>query len=959
MDEIVKVIRIESDGAEQTVAGLVAEIKNLTEAMNGVEKGTEEYTNILKTLIENQDKLGKAMKTNKQEVTAAEGSYNALVKQMALLKKQWRETTDEVSRKELGNQIKGINDKLKNMDASIGNFQRNVGNYADGVKGAFGQMGGAAKGMVGPLNSVKQGFTALSAHPLVAVLTALAALLINGIAKGFKSSEENTNKLREAFSGFQAIGDAITGMFQKLAGWIGNVANAAINLADKLGLLGPKFKERQEMTRKQIELEKKERDMIVTKAELETEAAELRAKASDEENYTIQQRIQFLQEAQAKEEEQLGLEKEILEQKIAQLEAQMALTDSTGEELTKLNELKAQVIQVNAKIADSQRNTNKQISSLRKRGLSEAQQANQARLNLEKDLLKQEYDLAAKGSDERLRLAKEVRKKELEIQLEGLKSKIKNQKDYAKAEQLAIATYNKDIQVLELNHLNEQKESQQVVWDMRLLGLRQGSSKYYEEYFKILNEKFDETDKEGRKLHDQMKVEVARLMTELGLTAAEAENEAGKIVKDAQGKTYNEYKKDLIGYNQDLKKTEEDYFNALENEIASANQLILYSTRPMSKYYATQREQLEEQLERLKKRHASLKALTKLTLEEENEFLNKENALQKQIEDVLSQQLDASINERRKYWSMVHEIETKGANAVFEDLKFELQQAKDEYAIAAEDLFDFIRVKADEIADQTGKLPSVVIEKFRQGFELLKEGGDPFGSEAFTEMFKEVYELGIVPDSIIEKFLQGPRTIKEKTLAYNEEIKQSYMDLAGYIAQCFGAIGDIYTTNLNNRKKKLEKEGKYDEQERKNLETQYRWVQAFKISEAVINTINGALAALTSPTYQSMGAVGMAMAAAQAAAVTLAGAAQVYQIASTNPFEDNSSKLSGGGSGIMSATVTPTVSDYNPEYTSNLTGKSDTDYLNEAFSKTKLTVSVVEINDVQNRVRVVENESQF
>ena len=158
---------------------------------------------------------------------------------------------------------------------------------------------------------------------------------------------------------------------------------------------------------------------------------------------------------------------------------------------------------------------------------------------------------------------------------------------------------------------------------------------------------------------------------------------------------------------------------------------------------------------------------------------------------------------------------------------------------------------------------------------------------------------------------------------------------------------------------KLEKEGKYDEQERKNLETQYRWVQAFKISEAVINTINGALAALTSPTYQSMGAVGMAMAAAQAAAVTLAGAAQVYQIASTNPFEDNSSKLSGGGSGIMSATVTPTVSDYNPEYTSNLTGKSDTDYLNEAFSKTKLTVSVVEINDVQNRVRVVENESQF
>ena len=157
-DEIVKIIRIESDGAEQTVASLVNEIKNLTEAMNGVTKGTEEYTNILKQLSENQEKLGKAMKTNKQEVTAAEGSYNALVKQMAALKKQWRETTDEASRKELGNQIKDINGKLKNMDASIGNFQRNVGNYADGVKTAFGSMSGAAKGMVGPLNSVKHGF---------------------------------------------------------------------------------------------------------------------------------------------------------------------------------------------------------------------------------------------------------------------------------------------------------------------------------------------------------------------------------------------------------------------------------------------------------------------------------------------------------------------------------------------------------------------------------------------------------------------------------------------------------------------------------------------------------------------------------------------------------------------------------------------------------------------------------
>lgn len=958
-DEIVKVIRIESDGAEQTVSGLVAEIKNLTEAMNGVQKGTEEYTNILKQLIDNQDKLSKAMKTSKQEATAAEGSYNALVKQMAALKKQWRETTDEASRKELGNQIKDINTKLKDMDASIGNFQRNVGNYADGVKGAFGQMGGAAKGMVGPLNSVKQGFTALSAHPLVAVLTALAALLINGIAKGFKSSEDNMNKLRTAFAGFQAIGDAVTKMFQTLAGWIAKVAEAAVNFADKLGLLGPKFKQRQEMMKKQIDLEKQERDLIVKNAQLETEAAELRAKASDEENYTISQRIEFLQQAQAKEEEQLQLEKQILEQKVAQLEAQLALTDSTGEELTKLNELKAQVIQVNAKIAQSQRSTNKEITALRRRGLSEAQQANQARLNLEKDLLKQEYDLAAKGSDERLRLAKELRKKELDIQLEGLKQKIKNRSDYEKAEQLAVAAYNKDIQQIEVNHNQEQKENQQVLWDIRLLGLREGSSKYFEEYWKIVNEKYDEADKKGQALMSRVIEKANELLAKGGITEAEAIAKAGGLISDETEKTFNQYKLELLGYNRELQKTEEDYFNAAENEIATYNQIVLNGTRPMSKYYALQYVQLEEQLDRLKKRHARLKELKAISLEEDAEFIKKEGALQKELDDVRAQQLDASINERKKYWAMEHEIDMKGVQSVFDDLQFEVQQAKDEYSIAANDLFDFMKLKTDEIAELTGRLPANVMKSIRQGFELFQKGEDPFGSEAFTNIFKEVYNLGIVPDSVIENFLKGPRTIKEKTLEYNEEIKKSYMDLAGYIGQSFSAIGDIYTTNLNNRKKKLEKEGKYDEQERKNLENQYKWVQAFKISEAVINTISGAVAALTSPTYQSMGALGMALAAAQAAAVTLAGAAQVYQIASTNPFEDNSSKLSGSGSGMMSATVTPTVSDYQPDYTSNLTNRSDTDYLNEALGKQKLFVSVVDINDAQERGRVRVAESSF
>lgn len=757
-DEIVKVIRIESDGAEQTVAGLVAEIKNLTEAMNGVEKGTEQYTNILKDLIDNQEKLGKAMKTSKQEATAAEGSYNALVKQMASLKKQWRETTDEASRKELGNQIKDINGKLKNMDASIGNFQRNVGNYADGVKGAFGQMGGAAKGMVGPLNSVKQGFNALSAHPLIGVLTALAALLINGIAKGFKSSEENTNKLRTAFAGFQAIGDAVTKMFQKLAGWIGDVANAAINLADKLGLLGPKFKERQEMMKKDIELEKKERDAIVKKAELETEAAELRAKASEEDNYSIQQRIQFLQEAQAKEQEELELEKAILEEKVAQLEAQMALTDSTGEELTKLNELKAQVLQVNAKISASQRSTNKEIASLRKKGLSDAQKANQERLNLEKDLIKQELDLAEEGSEDQLRLQKELRKKELEIQQEGFKTKFKNRKDYENAMKMSMDAYNKDIMELEKQHARKEAEAR--VEEYRytmLLGLREGSKEYYDALVKIKTK-----EKEVQE----------------------------KLPKQA-GETDTQFKERIDQYQKEIDKFKDLSIQAGENQVKLTNQIILNGLTPMRAYYKEQHIQLTHFLGQMKK----------LNNETDDEFKARRQEVEKSAKEALSNYYSALLHDMELLYS-AEDVILHHSDSVLEKLGKAYVDAK-------------LKVDAsmDAIKAQVIKNVNEIGEKLYGGetWKVYEEM-----EKNFDDFVQQLIKKGGIPEEAITNYLSKLAEMKDAEKAILDERKDNWFSLAESIVDLTNNVMDAYEADL---KYAVKHNKKSEEQAKKEFET--------------------------------------------------------------------------------------------------------------------------------------------
>ena len=215
-EEIVKVIKIETEGGEQTVKGLKDEIVSLRDALLNCEQGSEQYKEILSQLIDDQQKLTTVMKAGQAQGSALEGSYNALTNQMAALKKAWKETSDEATRAELGKQIKDINDKLGGMDASIGDFRRQVGSYTQSIQQVFGKTGGAMKGMIGSVNGVGTAMKALAANPIMLAFTALSAL-IAGIIKGFKSSEDNMNKLKTAMAAFQPIIDAVTKAFQFLA----------------------------------------------------------------------------------------------------------------------------------------------------------------------------------------------------------------------------------------------------------------------------------------------------------------------------------------------------------------------------------------------------------------------------------------------------------------------------------------------------------------------------------------------------------------------------------------------------------------------------------------------------------------------------------------------------------------------------------------------------------------------
>lgn len=117
-----------------SLADYKKQIKELKEELFSLQKGSDEYNKTLQQLRDTQSSYNSILKDIKAPAQAAEGSYNALVQQMAKLRETWKSTSDVVQRTEIGKQMNDINNQLKELDLSIGNHQRNVGDYEIATK---------------------------------------------------------------------------------------------------------------------------------------------------------------------------------------------------------------------------------------------------------------------------------------------------------------------------------------------------------------------------------------------------------------------------------------------------------------------------------------------------------------------------------------------------------------------------------------------------------------------------------------------------------------------------------------------------------------------------------------------------------------------------------------------------------------------------------------------------------
>ena len=525
------ILSVKTGQAVKSIGELRENIKYYKKALDDADLSAGEHQAMLARLQENQAALRNAMHAttatfaditraataanvafdnNNKLVHAETLSYNELVRELDILKQQWRATTNQAERSRLTEQITAVNDRLKEMDKSVGVFGRNVGNYigaVDHLTAGLQNMGRGAAGLAGPLRNATLGLKTLSATPAVAILGVLASVL-QKVIDAMKTSEKATDGLTQALAPFQAIGDAITKMLQGMAnaivgvvGWFGKLTTAILGN-------NKAAEERLRIAKEQDALDKAQRETLIANAEAERDIAELRAKATDREKYSASERLAMLEEAGR-------LEAQIAERAKADAEARYkiikdtnALTESSKEDLEKEAQAYADMVKAQTNYYQQVRTINAGIIRARKEEAREAREAAKAvkdaataKISAEKEYLQQLLSIVKQGSESEFKVQNTIAKKEYELQVANARQKITDRKELNRTLEMLDQAF--QIQLAKNREEYNEKQRQEALRE--LANFRDGFDKntaaymeaqiaYLEEASETLQQKVGESD---------------------------------------------------------------------------------------------------------------------------------------------------------------------------------------------------------------------------------------------------------------------------------------------------------------------------------------------------------------------------------------------------------------------------------------------------------------------------------
>lgn len=309
--------------------------------------------------------INKTVQNQIKQEKEQEGSLKALRAELSNLTAEY-DALSEAERKgasgeELKNKINEVTDALKGGEEETQRYYRNVGNYEEAIKSAVSsnipfigtliqtqdEMGSVKAGAVAAGAAVKnfsKTLLALLANPIVAILTAISVVIM-AVAKGIKSSEENTSRWNVVLAPLKMALDAVGKVLQIVASGILSVVEAGGKMMgwitkqlEKLPVLGKYVAEVNKeneryiaMAKEQAAIDRDTRNLQVQNAKNALQIATLKANADDELNVSAKERMEAIREANRLEEEASKKNYELAKRRYELMVQQNAMAENTKE----------------------------------------------------------------------------------------------------------------------------------------------------------------------------------------------------------------------------------------------------------------------------------------------------------------------------------------------------------------------------------------------------------------------------------------------------------------------------------------------------------------------------------------------------------------------------------------------------------------------------------------------------
>lgn len=412
-------------------------------------KAMAQSKEVTKTYSRQVQELSKEIQNNIKMDTEQTGSLRALRAELSNLTKQYDSLSEADRMSDVGlklkSQIEATTSTIKNTEEQTGRFYRNVGNYANGFVEAFTRMGGSMNGLKGPIGAVKNGFTALSSTPIIAILGALVTI-IQKVIQNLKSSEATMNAVTIAMAPLNAGGRALQVVMQKLGEGIAKVVETLTRWADKLGLINEAMKTEQQIVKDEIALQLREREVIQENADSQLKIAELKAKAADKATYSAKERLAFLQEALAEEDAVAKRELENAREQYRILQEKSKLAANSKEDNDELARSYAAMREAETSYFNKSRELTAQMVEAKRAIAAEDQAAAAAR--------KEAADAEIAAAEAQLQALTQAQEHALDIRTREIEARLKlveegSLKEYQLQQELLAAQLEADIKRLE------------------------------------------------------------------------------------------------------------------------------------------------------------------------------------------------------------------------------------------------------------------------------------------------------------------------------------------------------------------------------------------------------------------------------------------------------------------------------------------------------------------------------